>query len=77
MHEIVIYHCFVNLLQELRDLEAAYQAKRRLMVDEALNKLHGDYDKQRADLLKKHQQELAALQVCKIFHINYLAHSPC
>jgi len=50
-------------LQELRDLEAAYQAKRRMMVDEALNKLHADYDKQRSDLTRRHQEELAALKV--------------
>ena len=50
-------------MQELRDLEAAYQAKRRVIVDQALNKLHADYDKQRAELLKRHQEELAALQV--------------
>ena len=50
-------------LQELRDLEAAYQAKRRVMVDEALNKLHADYDKQRSELARRHQEELAALKV--------------
>lgn len=44
-------------------MEAAYQAKRRVMVDEALNKLHADYDKQRTDMLRRHQEELAALQV--------------
>jgi hypothetical protein len=42
------------------------------MVDEALNKLHADYDKQRADMLRHHQEELAALQVTEEIFYNYL-----
>lgn len=62
-HSINFEWLYYADLQELRDLETAYQAKRRVMVDEALNKLHADYDKQRSDLLRRHQEELAALQV--------------
>lgn len=49
--------------QEMQDLENQFRTKRKLMVDDALSKLHEKYDKLRDSLAKQHQEELAALQV--------------
>lgn len=47
----------------MQDLENQFRTKRKLMVDDALSKLHEKYDKLRDSLAKQHQEELAALQV--------------
>lgn len=49
----------------MQDLENQFRTKRKLMVDDALSKLHEKYDKLRDSLAKQHQEELAALQVNK------------
>lgn len=56
-------------LQEMQDLENQFRTKRKLMVDDALSKLHEKYDKLRDSLAKQHQEELAALQVNKIHNL--------
>ena len=47
----------------MSDLDKEYAAKKKIMVDDALSKLHDKYDKLRDQLLKRHQEELAALNV--------------
>lgn len=49
--------------QEMSDLEKEFAAKKRMMVDDALNKLNEKYDKLRDDMMKRHDQELADLMV--------------
>ena len=53
--------------QELRDLEKQYAAEKKIMVDDALNKLNEKYDKLRDNLMKKHQMQLEALQASCIY----------
>ncbi|WAR00886.1 hypothetical protein MAR_025258, partial [Mya arenaria] len=48
--------------QEMSDLENQFGGQKRLMVDEALNKLNEKYDKLRDDAMRRHDQELADLQ---------------
>lgn len=50
-------------LQELNDLEGRFVAEKKLLVDEALNKLCKKYSKLRDDLKKQQELELAALEV--------------
>ena len=45
------------------DLEKQYAAERRMMVDDALNKLNDKYDKLRDDMMRRHEKELADLMV--------------
>ena len=45
------------------DLEKQFGAERRMMVDDALNKLNDRYDKLRDDMMKRHEKELADLLV--------------
>ena len=49
--------------QEMRDLDNRYAALKKVMVDDAMAKLHDKYEKERDAMLKRHQTELAALQV--------------
>ena len=49
--------------QELRDLEKQFAAEKKIMVDDALNKLNEKYDHLRENMMKKHQLQLEALQV--------------
>ena len=49
--------------QELRDLEKQFAAEKKIMVDDALNKLNEKYDNLRENMMKKHQLQLEALQV--------------
>jgi hypothetical protein len=44
-------------------LDKEFAAKKKIMIDDALSKLHEKYDKLRDQMLKRHQDELAALQV--------------
>lgn len=48
--------------QEMSDLDKQFAAQKRMMVDEALNKLNDKYDKLRDDMLRRHDQELADLE---------------
>ena len=57
--------------QELRDLEKQFAAEKKIMVDDALNKLNEKYDNLRENMTKKHQLQLEALQV-SIEHCNYI-----
>lgn len=59
--QLIIIFSFQS--QEMQDLENQFRTKRKLMVDDALSKLHEKYDKLRDSLAKQHQEELAALQV--------------
>ena len=47
----------------MRDLDNRYAALKKVMVDDAMAKLHDKYEKERDAMLKRHQTELAALQV--------------
>jgi len=47
----------------LSELEKEFAAKKRMMVDDALNRLNEKYDRNRDDLMKKHDHELADLLV--------------
>ena len=59
--------------QEMDDLEKQYAAERRMMVDDALNKLNDKYDKLRDDMMRRHEKELADLMVCTFkYEINKL-----
>ena len=58
--------------QELRDLEKQYAAEKKIMVDDALNKLHEKYDRLRENLMKKYQMQLEALQVRARYCIEFL-----
>ena len=49
--------------QELRDLEKQFAAEKKIMVDDALNKLNDKYDNLRENMMKKHQFQLESLQV--------------
>lgn len=55
----------------MQDLENQFRSKKKLMVDDALSKLHEKYDKLRDSLSKQHQEELAALQVLWSLLSNY------
>ena len=50
----------------MQDLDKQFHTEKKLMIDDALSKLHDKYDKLRDNLLKQHQEELAALQVRKL-----------
>ena len=54
------------------DLEKQFGAERRMMVDDALNKLNDRYDKLRDDMMKRHEKELADLLVSVGFYEYYL-----
>ena len=54
------------------DLEKQFGAERRMMVDDALNKLNERYDKLRDDMMKRHEKELADLLVSVGFYEYYL-----
>ena len=56
----------------MRDLDNRYAALKKVMVDDAMAKLHDKYEKERDAMLKRHQTELAALQVGNILDILYL-----
>ena len=60
------------ILQEMDDLEKQFGAERRMMVDDALNKLNERYDKLRDDMMKRHEKELADLLVSVGFYEYYL-----
>ncbi|KAH3741464.1 hypothetical protein DPMN_048189, partial [Dreissena polymorpha] len=47
--------------QEMADLDKQFAAEKRMMVDDALNKLNEKYDKLRDQMMKRHDQELADL----------------
>ena len=47
----------------MNDLEKQYAAERRMMVDDALNKLNDKYDKLRDDMTKRQGKELRDLMV--------------
>ena len=49
--------------QEMNELERQFTAQRKMMVDEAVNKVMEKYEKKREDLLKKHDAQLEALKV--------------
>ena len=44
-------------------MDKEFAAKKKIMIDDALSKLHEKYDKLRDQMLKRHQDELVALQV--------------
>ena len=48
---------------ELNQLERQYAAEKKVMVDDALHALGGKYDKMAEDMRKKHDKQLADLQV--------------
>ena len=50
--------------QEMADLETQYAAEKRMMVNEALNKLNAKYEPLRTEMSKRHNKELFDLQVC-------------
>ena len=50
-------------VQEMNDLEKQYAAERRMMVDDALNKLNNKYDKLRDEMTKRQDKELRDLMV--------------
>lgn len=47
----------------MADLEKEHAAKKRMMVDDALNRLNEKYDKLRDEMMKRHDHELANLLV--------------
>jgi hypothetical protein len=49
-------------------LDKEFAAKKKIMIDDALSKLHEKYDKLRDQMLKRQQDELAALQVGLYHH---------
>jgi len=48
---------------EEQELDNEYAAQKRLMVDDAIAKLHEKYDKLSSDLNDKHEKQLVALMV--------------
>ena len=63
---------YLFFIQEMDDLEKQFGAERRMMVDDALNKLNDRYDKLRDDMMKRHEKELADLLVSVGFYEYYL-----
>jgi hypothetical protein len=62
----------------MADLETQYAAEKRMMVNEALNKLNAKYDPIRTEMSKRHNKELFDLQVinqyyCKL-RFSFLIH---
>ena len=55
-------------IKEMDDLDKQFGAERRMMVDDALNKLNDRYDKLRDDMMKRHEKELADLLVSVGFY---------
>lgn len=49
----------------MADLDKQFAAEKRMMVDDALNKLNEKYDKLRDQMMKRHDQELADLLVSR------------
>ncbi len=52
---------------EMRNLEKEYAAQKKIMVDDAINKLAEKYDTLRDEMSQKHEAELSALKVCVRF----------
>ena len=48
---------------ELREMESRFAAEKRMMVDLALSDLLEEYNKERDDMITRHDGELEALQV--------------
>lgn len=44
-------------------MENRFAAEKKLMMDDALNKLHDKYNRIREDMLRRHEEELAGLEV--------------
>ena len=49
--------------KELADLDKEYAAEKKIMIDDALSQVSDKYDRLRDDMNKRHEAELAALQV--------------
>ena len=56
-------------MQEMNDLERQFTAEKKMAVDEALNTLVDTYDRKREELMKKHDAQLQALQVCTTYGV--------
>lgn len=63
--------CNNTYLQEMGELEKEYAAKKRMMVDDALNRLSDKYDKLRDEMMKRHDQELADLLVKFVYEFVF------
>lgn len=48
---------------EEADIDSEYAALKKLMVDDAITKLHEKYGRRASDLTKKHEQQLKDLEV--------------
>ena len=48
---------------EVSNLEQQFSAEKKIMVDDAWNRVNEKYEKRRAEMQKRHEDELAALQV--------------
>ena len=51
--------------REVSDLDQQFSAEKKIMVDDALNRVNDKYEKRRTDMLKRHEDELVALQVSR------------
>ena len=49
--------------REVNDLEQRFAAEKKIMVDDAVTRVNEKYEKRRVDVLKRHEDELTALQV--------------
>jgi len=49
--------------QETADLEKRFALEKKVMIDDALDKLAKEHEAQRSEIAKKHEAELAALEV--------------
>ena len=49
--------------REVGDLEQRFAAEKKIMVDDAVTRVNEKYEKRRVDVLKRHEDELTALQV--------------
>ena len=49
--------------REVNDLEQRFAAEKKIMVDDAWGRVNEKYEKRRVDVLKRHEDELTALQV--------------
>ena len=62
--------------REVSDLDQQFSAEKKIMVDDALNRVNEKYEKRRMDMLKRHEDELVALQVSRsvgqsVSHVNF------
>lgn len=64
---------------EEKDINSEYAALKKLMVDDAIAKLHEKYDKKTNELTKKHEEQLEQLEVSiRLLVVNitlYLLHA--